>query len=256
MACHTPPPDLLLPIRRAAGNRTRSPQRFSEQQLALLPVSTNGPVRYAQSLSIWARSGRRRCAARRPGPGADRVPRLVERFMNGEDLFCAPGALISEPRLQRDVGRASAAPMAVCRARKIDDDRPHHASGPPTQEVHTVLEVQGSGRGESQIRSCTSEPVSSSVSRPPASRIRASLQRLAYVAVNSRSATSAAAFWRDESDRSGRHDHPWQVTSHRYASIVTPARQECPVSRDSCVDPCGGDMTEVAIVGGGPRRAL
>ena len=153
VACHTPPPYLLLPItQREPETGHAYSQRFSEQQLALLPISANGPVRDAQGLCNLG-LGQAAEVAQLDDLGQTRIERSepVERFMDGEDLFRAAGALIGDPRRQRNVGGASAAPIGGAAARKIDDDRPHHASG-PAQEVHTVLELQGSGRREAQIR--------------------------------------------------------------------------------------------------------
>ncbi len=153
VAFHAPPPYLLLPItQREPETGHAHSQRFSEQQLALLPVSANGPVRDAQGLCNLG-LGQAAEVAQLDDLGQTRIERgeLVERLMDGEDLFRAAAALVGKPRRQRHVRRASAAPIGGAAARKVDDDRPHHASG-PSQEVHSVLEVQGTGRRKAQIR--------------------------------------------------------------------------------------------------------
>ena len=170
-------------------------QRFTEQQLALLPVAADGPVGHAQRLCNLGLGQAAKVAQLDDlgQPWSD-CGEIVERFMDGEDLFGAAAALVGNPRRQRHLdGTPPRRPAVRRRAKSTITDRITR----PAQRKKWTRSWMFSAPDVANRKydSWTSEPVSSKVLRPPeTSRIRASLQRDAYVAANKRSAASASPF--------------------------------------------------------------
>ena len=102
---------------------------------------------------------------------------LVERFVDGEDLFGAAGALIGKPVVSAtSTAPPPRRPAVRRRAKSTITDRITR----PAQRRKWTRSWMFSAPDVANRKydSCTSEPVSSSVLRPPVtSRIRASLQR-------------------------------------------------------------------------------
>ena len=162
-----PPPCFLLRRGSRKPDTAHSSASLSKQ-LALLPVSANGPVRDAQSLCNLG-LGQAAEVAQLDDLGQARIERgeLVERLMDGEDLFRAAGC--ARRRAPSSARRAAAPPPRRSAVRRRAKSTMTDRITRPAQRRKCTRSsrFKAPDAAKRKYDSCTSEPVSSSVSRPP-----------------------------------------------------------------------------------------